>query len=583
MSSKKKPDNWWRLPDSGVDQELWPVYEDFRLFLWVVWAHLGLPVPTPIQYDIAQYLQNGPLRAIIEAFRGVGKTWVAAAYVCWRLMRAPWLNIMVVSASKQHADQFSTFTLRLIEEVPILQHLTPRDGQRNSKIAFDVAQAPASPSPSVKSVGITGQLTGSRADLILADDVEVPNNSQTQQMRDKLSELVKEFDAVLKPGGEVKYLGTPQTEQSLYPTVETRGYTARIWPARYPTQAQRDKYGRRLAPMIEKKLDAGATPGLSTDPARFTDIDLLEREASYGRAGFSLQFMLDTTLSDIDRYPLKLSDLIVMSCPQKIAPLVLEWGADPALIINNLPNVGLNGDRLYRPIFIPEAKDWTEYTGCVMAIDPSGRGKDETGYAIVKMNHGLMYLVDAGGFLGGYNDETLKAIAVAAHTYGVHRIIVEPNFGDGMFRQLLIPVVNRIHPCTVEDAERSNSQKEKRIIDTLEPVMMRHRLVVDPKLIEKDYKSTESLANEDQQRYRLFYQLTRVTRDRGALVRDDRLDALAMAVGYWVEVMGQDLEQTQEANREKMRDLEYEKFIELAGKTHKHLTTQNGRWGNTLR
>jgi hypothetical protein len=90
-----------------------------------------------------------------------------------------------------------------------------------------------------------------------------------------------------------------------------------------------------------------------------------------------------------------------------------------------------------------------------------------------------------------------------------------------------------IYPCTVEEV-RHSQQKELRIIDTLEPVMSTHRLVVDQKLIQKDYDTARD------PKYALFYQLTRVTKDRGALIHDDRLDALAIAVNYWTEHMARD-------------------------------------------
>src|SRR5271166_6386538 len=160
-----------------------PILDDFRNFLFLVWRHLNLPDPTPVQYDIAHYLQHGPKRCIIEAFRGVGKSYVTSAFVVWLLLRDPQLNILVVSASKDRADQFSIFTKRLIAEMPMLAHLRPKDEQRNSMISFDVGPARNSHAPSVKSVGITGQITGSRADVIIADDVEVPNNSMTDMMR----------------------------------------------------------------------------------------------------------------------------------------------------------------------------------------------------------------------------------------------------------------------------------------------------------------------------------------------------------------------------------------------------------------
>jgi integrase len=89
---------------------------DFRKFLFVIWKHLNLPEPTPVQYDIAYNLQHGDKRMIIQAFRGVGKSWITSAYDVWLLYMNPQLNILVVSASKSSSDDFTTFTLRPINE-----------------------------------------------------------------------------------------------------------------------------------------------------------------------------------------------------------------------------------------------------------------------------------------------------------------------------------------------------------------------------------------------------------------------------------------------------------------------------------
>ncbi|MCP3400397.1 phage terminase large subunit [Bradyrhizobium sp. CCGB20] len=537
-----------------------PLKADFRNFLWMVWQHLGLPKPTPVQYDIAQFLQKGPRRSVIEAFRGVGKSWVTSAFVCWLLYCNPQLKIMVVSASKNRADDFSTFTLRLINDIELLNFLRPRDDQRSSKIAFDVGPAKPDHSPSVKSVGITGQLTGSRADYIIADDIEVVGNSATQALRDKLGELVKEFDAVLKPGGRVIYLGTPQCEQSLYNSLPERGYVVRIWPARYPTADKREKYGAKLAPFIANILDKHPhLEGHSTDPDRFSDEDLMEREMSYGRSGFALQFQLDTSLSDADRYPLRLRDLVVLPLDPLRAPSDLAWAAGPDQIFDEVPAVGLNGDHYHRPIFV--SKEYLEYEGSVMFVDPSGRGKDETTYAVVKMLHGRLFLTDIGAFLGGYDEKTLTSICMAARRQHVNLILCEPNYGGGMFTQLLGAVAMKTYPVEVKDAEWAKVQKEMRIIDTLEPIMNQHRLVVCPSVIEKDYRSTESYTAENQQGYRLFYQMTRITRDRGALKHDDRLDAVAGAVAHWAEYMNRDIEQAHLQHKEALIDAELEKFM----------------------
>ena len=68
---------------------------DFRNFLYLVWRHLNLPEPTPIQYDIANYIQNGPRRLVIEAFRGVGKSYITSAFVVHQLLINPELTLLL--------------------------------------------------------------------------------------------------------------------------------------------------------------------------------------------------------------------------------------------------------------------------------------------------------------------------------------------------------------------------------------------------------------------------------------------------------------------------------------------------------
>ena len=533
--------------------------KDFRNFMYIVWKHLNLPDPTPVQYDMAEFIQNCPRRSIIEAFRGVGKSYITAAFVVHQLLLDPQKKFMVVSASKQRADDFSTFTQRLILELPMCQHLIATSEQRWSKIAFDVRPALASGSPSVKSVGITGQLTGSRADIIIADDIEVPNNSMTQMMREKLGEAVKEFDAVLKPEGKILYLGTPQCEMSLYNTLTERGYSMRVWTARYPSIEYAEKaYGERLAPMMWKSMREAANPidGQPVDPKRFDDDDLLERELSYGRSGFALQFMLDTSLSDTDRYPLKLSDLMVMSIDKDKAPEKLVYGVMKE--VKDLPNVGLSGDKF----FAPEALlgSYVDYDGSVLVIDPSGRGQDETAYAVVKMLNGYLYVAACGGIKGGYSEQTLTRLAHIAKDHKVNMLLIESNFGDGMFTELIKPILKKIYPVTTEEV-RHSKQKELRIIDTLEPVMNQHKLIIDPKVIQQDFDSVQHHPTEKAQKYMLTYQLTRVTKERGSLAHDDRLDALAMGVAYWVEQMAADVDTEMRERKEQVLMNELDKFV----------------------
>jgi hypothetical protein len=541
--------------------EIPPKLRDFRNFLYLVWKHLNLPDPTPLQYDIAEYLQHGPKRSVIMAFRGVGKSWITSAFVVHQLLLNPSKNILVVSASKNRSDDFSTFTLRIIQEIPILQGLKPSENQRFSKIAFDVGPAPASHAPSVKSLGISSQLTGSRADIIVADDVEVANNSATQGMRDKLDEQVKEFDAIVKPldSSRIIFLGTPQCEDSIYNKLRERGYKSRIWPSEYPDESEAtNNYGGDLAPLIADNIDED-TVGTSTEPLRFTDLDLEERKMSYGRTGYALQFMLNPKLSDADRYPLKINDLIISDVDVDLAPEKIVWSSDPDNTDRELPNVGLAGDRFRRPS--STVGDMIPYSGSVLSIDPSGRGKDETGYAVVKMLNGQLYVPDAGGIRGGYDEKTLKQLVAIAKDNKVNKVVIESNFGDGMFMELIKPLFRTTYPVTIEEV-RHNKQKELRIVDVMEPVLNAHRLVIDPSVITNDYRSALSYPIEQQTRYMLMYQLSRITRDKGSLVHDDRLDALSIAVGYWTQQMAANADQSMVDRQQELLHQELQDFTD---------------------
>lgn len=514
---------------------------DFVFFIFVLWKALSLPVPTRCQIDMCKKLAAGDNRRfILQAFRGIGKSFLTCGFVVWKLWNNPDLKFMIVSASKERADANSIFIKRIIDLMPQLQELKPKQGQRDAVISFDVGPAKPDHSPSVKSVGITGQLTGSRADILIADDVEVPNNSATQAARDRLSELVKEFDAILKPGGTIIYLGTPQNEMTLYRELEGRGYTTTIWPARYPRDRKDwQSYGDRLAPMLQSELeeDPEAFYWRPTDEVRFDDTDLKERELSYGKAGFALQFMLNPNLSDAEKYPLKLRDLIVADLDPASSPMVYQWLPNPQNKREDVPNVGLMGDSYHTYQTVGSA--FSSYTQKILVIDPSGRGKDETGYAVLYQLNGYIFAMEVGGMRGGYEDSTLEALAKIGRKWKVNEYVIEGNFGDGMYLELFKPVAARIHPAAVTEV-KSKGQKELRICDVLEPIMGSHRLIVNAAAIVQDYQTASDKDGVRNPIYSLFYQMTRISRERGALAHDDRLDALAIGVQFFVESMAKD-------------------------------------------
>ncbi len=520
-----------------MENPLEALQSDFKLFLTALWEQLDLPPPTRAQFAIADYLQHGPKRLQIQAFRGVGKSWITGAFVLWTLFNDPERKIMIISASKERADNMSIFLQKLIIETPWLIHLRPKsDEARWSRISFDVLCSPHQ-APSVKSVGITGQLTGSRADLMVLDDIEVPGNSMTELMREKLLQLCTEAESILTPKSDSRicYLGTPQTVFTVYRKLAERNYRPFVWPSRYPRKGKLGQYEGLLAPQVQEDLDKGVDEWEVTDPDRFTNDDLLEREAAMGRSNYMLQFQLDTSLSDAEKFPLKMADLVITSVNPKSGPDQVVWCSDPQNVIKDLPTVGLPGDYFYSPMQLQG--EWTNYSETICSVDPSGRGSDETAAAFISQKNGILFLHEMRAYKDGYSDTTLLNILRGCRKYNATKLVIETNFGDGIVGELFKKHLQMTGQHIDVEEVRANVRKEDRIIDALEPVMNQHRLVVDRGVVEWDYASNKDEAPELRLMYMLFYQMSRMCREKGAVKHDDRLDCLAQGVKYFTDAM----------------------------------------------
>lgn len=562
---------------------------DFRQFLILLWQHLLGVDPTPAMLDMAWYLQHGPNRSIIMAFRGFSKSWITGAYALWRLYCDPQEKVLVVSGSLPKATANTNWCLMLIHTWPLLAHLKPKANQRQSSRAFDVGPATPEQSPSFHALGIGGQAAGWRATVIIPDDVETAQNSITPDMRHKNAEAVKEFDSILKPGpaSVIKYLGTPHDEDSLYNVMSKRGYAVRIWPAMFPTEDQIKKYGDKLAPWITSQIKKlGPTcVGHSIMPTRFPDDDLATRRASLGQSEFALQFMLDTTLSDANRYPLKLRDLMVMGLDPRKGPDSVTWTTDAACRVRDIPCLGHDGDGYFHPV-LPPGAGYVPYNRIIGAVDNSGRGDDETALVIIAELAGTLYLLHLWASKAGFDVPTLKHISQMCVRFRVQKLKIEANFGDGMFATLLRPVLTKEWELankaakrlgkplaeqdggtSIEEIRVSNLMaKERRILSILEPVTQQHRLVMAEEVVRWDYDSLEKIEGEDtRHRYALMYQYAHLTRERDSLAHEDRLDALALGVSDFADILGVDPAAMAKVIREDAADEEFEKFFEVPG------------------
>ena len=530
--------------------------QSFPNFCCYLLRELGLAdTPTRQQVAVADWMDKGPNRQITVAFRGLGKSLLASFYALYRLRMDPQEKLLVVSATAMKADDFTGFMLKVIGDVDILHCLAPRADGRYSRQAFDVGPAVVEQSPSVRSMGIMGSLTGQRCSCAILDDIEILSNSITQLKQERIAHAITEIEAILKPEEgqrlprRIMYLGTPHVETSLYFRLHReRNYAMRFFPAQYPDEL--DCYEGNLDPVIQQEVELD--PGLKgepTDPERFSHEDLLMRQASLTKASFLLQYQLNVRLSTLDKFPIRLGDLVVMDLDGKALPEVVVHSSAPDCRIQDLVCIGLGADRhYYRPVFVQGWIAREESWRCVLAIDPAGRGSDELAWAVLAELNGNLFLLESGGSTLGYAEEVLQYLAETAKRWQVNYVVAESNMGDGMFSALLKPVLAKIHPVAIEEV-RHSQRKEIRLCDTLGPLIQQHRLVVTNRVVRQDYRQAEEDPESGHIRS-LLYQLSRLTAERGCLSFDDRADALAIACAYFVDAAAQDQRKAKQARED---------------------------------
>ena len=534
-------------------------FHDFRNLLYVCFTEvLDLGEPHPFQYALANRMQDmtlspgGISRKQIQALRGAGKTVVVCCFCVWLWYINATIRVAVISSTEKRANEMSTLVKQLLDSLELVAGLKPdpesmveyRRGKRikrmahdrNSADRFDIRGAGPGKDPSFAAYPVFGGWTGAHPDVIIPDDTEIPENSMTALKRARLFEKLRECESLVMEGGMVVYLGTPQTEESIYSKLADQGYPIYRLPAEIPNLEDADAM-RNLDPYIHELIEGGAQSGDPVYPERFPRVRLVEKKAM-GLAYYNLQFLLDTTLSDQERYPLKLRNLIVFDTANDMAPSNIVWGT--ANVLKDIDPPGFSGDYLHGPGYVEER--WVPYQGTAMYIDPKGGGSDTVGWSVGGFANGVVYVMDAGGMASkedGTSDKVMQELAGIAAAYGVQKIIVESNWGGSKdtstYAKLLGPYVARVCGPVAIEVSYVKGQKERRIVDCLEPVFATHRLVLSR-------NACECTA--------LLYQITHITRDSGSLVHDDELDALYGLVAHFADNLNIDPEVRENKQRE---------------------------------
>lgn len=540
--------------------------EDFNVFYEYMFRRLGFGVPTEAQKAMAKYL-NEPNEKdkMIMALRGLAKSLTTQLYVLWRLLRNNDEKILVRSASSKRSRNFTTFLLNLMKTTPLLQHLVPRTDQRKSSELFDVNGAEPSDSPNVFSAGIGATVTGMRATLVVSDDIEVMSNSATPETRETLKNQFEESINLLVESdtisGETVVLGTPQTADSVYvELMKTGAFDVFMIPAEYVPLD--DWYADKLAPYLVERIKKD--PNIIGTPVdtRFNEKVLAKRRLRIGKSNYSLQYLMNPNLQDELKYPLKLKDLIIHDIDPEDNPIRFIYSSENKINGKELKHRGFPSDFFTKASWLSDERAPFDFT--ILAVDPSGRGTDETGWIVCSLMGGKIFVRDFGGLQGGYDDDALMSLVHIAKQYNVNKVIVESNFGDGAYLRMLETKLIHVHNCETEDI-RAVGQKEVRIIDTLEPLMNQHRIIVDKRAIEKDF--------EKPAQYSLTYQMTHLTKQKQSIPHDDIIDTWELGIRGMVEYMnrGDDtaMKRAEEARTKKLVEIAHKGlFPELAPRNY---------------
>ncbi|WGF90730.1 phage terminase large subunit [Marinivivus vitaminiproducens] len=274
----------------------------FAQFAWL-WNHIEDRALPDLHRTIADWLdgavsaEDGARRALLMAFRDAGKSTVVGLFCAWLLARNPDLRILVLAAEAELARKMTRSVRRLIEKHPACRHLLPDRAEQWAADRLSVKRRLVQRDPSLLARGVGANITGCRADVIICDDVEVPNTAGTADKRRELRERLAETAYVLVPDGLHLYVGTPHAFHSIYatearpefgesvpflhgfdrlvlPIVDARGRSA--WPERFPMH-EIEGLKRRTGPA--KFTSQMLLQPVSTEEIRLDPADLVRYDA----------------------------------------------------------------------------------------------------------------------------------------------------------------------------------------------------------------------------------------------------------------------------------------------------------------
>ena len=424
-------------PQRGL---LRPAGLSFQQFVWLWNRSQGQTTPQ-LHLDIASWLGqrwlNGDRRLLLLCFRSAGKSTLIGMFCAWLLFNRPDLRILILSAEYDLAKKMVRNVKNLVERHPLTTDLIPERSLQWASDQFTVQRRLILRDPSLLARGVTSNITGSRADIVICDDVEVPNTCRTPAKREELKDRLHEISYVLVPDGLQLYAGTPHSLQSIYAEA----------PSGHDPEIFLDGFERLVIPLLNES-------GESRWPERFPEayIQVLKRQT--GPAKFQSQMMLRPSEAD----DVRLDPKSLVRYDEKI--VCKESNGHTILTIGGRRMVSVTG--WWDPAFGSPEKGDSSVVAAVF-VD------DDGSYWL----HDLRYLVHDPARREDVDEATQLCRQVVAFTRELHlpSITVETN-GLGRFLPAVLQREMNAggYGCSVLE-HVSHRNKDQRILDAFDPVL----------------------------------------------------------------------------------------------------------------
>lgn len=415
-----------------------PPETDFAAFVWI-WNNLVSQQTPRVHLRIAHWLRDrvaaGDTRLLLMAFRGCGKSTIVGLFCAWLLARNASVRIIVLAADHALAAKMVGAVRRIIERHPLCAHLVPDGSEVWAADRFGVVRPGAPRDPSMMAQGILGNFTGSRADVIICDDVEVPNTADTDEKRAALRERLSETEFVLTPGGTLLFMGTPHATDSIY----------------------RDGEGAPLAGYARIAVPLLDAAGVSAWPERFDAGSVARLRQRVGPLRFARQMQLSVTTREALRL-------------------------DPALLVRYRETLDLREANGAAQLWLGKRRLVTGVAWWDPAFGRPGKGDHSVLAAVFADDQGSMFLqriayltVDPSAAPDPATQQCRQVVRLAEELF-LPVIFIETN-GIGRFLpDLLRQAAAELGVPLAVREQASSRRKEERILAAFDPVLAARRL-----------------------------------------------------------------------------------------------------------